>query len=850
MKFEDDKNGAVGNSFGFGSGTSSSFSSYSAKSFDSREHSGNVNFSKNFSHYSSFESSGLSTSTAMASIRGGGKTISQSAGSHHDDDHDHHAHAPNEITSAGSTYNPSAGPSATDPYYVNALKSGYVWANSGTGVTINYKFWSALPSYYSGADQESTNFQPFTAAMKTATQEILGLLQNIVNVTFVQVSSESSAQLGFAQAQLTAGAGAWAYYPGSYSKAGDVWTNNLYATSTQDVTHGLYGYQTLLHEIGHAMGLKHSFSGSTVLTGAEDTSRYTVMSYSWPFYAESYMLYDIAALQTLYGANTNYATGNNNYALLSGHVYTIWDAGGTDTLDGSALTADATLNLNEGMYSSVGKTQNIAIAFGVSIENANGGSGNDIIYGNAIDNVINGNGGNDTIYGSAGNDTLDGGTGTDSVVYSGSLTDFVINIVNSTTVMLMSAATGTDLVSNIENFVFNNGTATFADLQALSSGNIDIINVAITSGKNTYSFDSILSSTSTIANTNLGMTGTAVNMFSMERTSSTDLALHVLSTKAPGKVTFTADADGSHITIDGTHKAMAVTFNGGAGDDSFTAASTITGNDTIHGGGGDDTVLAGNGNDAIYGDDGNDTLSGEAGNDTLYGGAGSDTMDGGIGNDTLYGGDGNDTAAGGIGNDKIYGEAGDDALSGGDGNDLLYGGDGNDSLNGGAGLDKLYGDAGDDTAHGGDSNDTIYGGLGNDALYGDAGNDTLYGEDGNDTLVGGLGKDTLWGGSGSDVFAFNAVDSSVDLIKDLTLTGVNADKINISDILIGYDALTDNINDFVRVTATSKSLTLQVNQDGAGADWQTIATITGSVFTGVTVNSLVASGQLIADQPL
>ncbi|HEY8191279.1 MAG TPA: type I secretion C-terminal target domain-containing protein, partial [Alphaproteobacteria bacterium] len=71
------------------------------------------------------------------------------------------------------------------------------------------------------------------------------------------------------------------------------------------------------------------------------------------------------------------------------------------------------------------------------------------------------------------------------------------------------------------------------------------------------------------------------------------------------------------------------------------------------------------------------------------------------------------------------------------------------------------------------------------------------------------------------------------------------------DILSGYDSLSDNINDFVRLTSVSaRGATLQINQDGTGADWSSAATITGSSFVGVTVDSLMASGQLITNQTL
>ncbi len=60
----------------------------------------------------------------------------------------------------------------------------------------------------------------------------------------------------------------------------------------------------------------------------------------------TYMLYDIKALQDLYGANMTYRTGNDTYtAPASGAAYTIWDAGGTDTISAGSVSASVTIDL-------------------------------------------------------------------------------------------------------------------------------------------------------------------------------------------------------------------------------------------------------------------------------------------------------------------------------------------------------------------------------------------------------------------------------------------------------------------------------------------------------------------------
>ena len=98
---------------------------------------------------------------------------------------------------------------------------------------------------------------------------------------------------------------------------------------------------------------------------------------------------------------------------------------------------------------------------GVIIENAHGGSGNDLITGNAADNKLTGAGGNDTIDGAGGNDTA---------IYSGTRLDHVATLLAngsiSTTDQRFGSPDGTDTVSNVENFQFSDGT--FNQTEALN----------------------------------------------------------------------------------------------------------------------------------------------------------------------------------------------------------------------------------------------------------------------------------------------------------------------------------------------------------------------------------------------
>ncbi|MBW8816045.1 MAG: M10 family metallopeptidase C-terminal domain-containing protein [Caulobacterales bacterium] len=355
---------------------------------------------------------------------------------------------------------------------------------AGQSVTITYGFRADAP-FQMPSDTEG--FQRFNAQQIVQAEKALLAWSDVANITFVRVGSGTEGEAAYSDEATIlygdyssgeAGSAAFANYPGNInplSSAGDVWVN-INAGSNGFPTSGNYGAQVLVHETGHAIGLAHpgdyNASATGVITYAndaeyyEDSRQYTVMSYFSETntgasyggqYAATPQLDDIRAAQYEYGANMttrtddtvygfNSTAGRDWFSATSGAtklIFAVWDAGGNDTFDFSGYSQNQVIDLKAGDFSNVGGlVGNVAIAQGVSIENAIGGFGSDTITGNGADNRLSGAAGADNIYGGAGNDTVDGGEGggsylrgeegNDSIVGGGGFDDINGNQGNDT----------------------------------------------------------------------------------------------------------------------------------------------------------------------------------------------------------------------------------------------------------------------------------------------------------------------------------------------------------------------------------------------------------------------------------
>ena len=319
------------------------------------------------------------------------------------------------------TVEPPPDPDAL-PYYIDALlppeeaKRLNYPDPVGTPVTVTYTFLEAVPSYYgSAAASIGETFRPFSSQQREATRAALAEIERFTNVTFVEVASPEEATITFGLRDLGDGTLGSAWYPIGTSVGtiySDVWIDTEVAGDT--FIAGTPGFFVLLHELGHALGLEHP-----ALPISEDNRQHTVMDYSaHPTMGgdvTGYQLFDIAALQYLYGADTDATAGDDVYGFsaLDGIIRTLWDAGGHDVLDLSDSAYAVALNLNAGTFSTVSASgsNNVALAFGTVIEDAVGGAFDDVIIGNPAANRIEGGAGDDTLTGGGGGDVFVFGTG-------------------------------------------------------------------------------------------------------------------------------------------------------------------------------------------------------------------------------------------------------------------------------------------------------------------------------------------------------------------------------------------------------------------------------------------------------
>ena len=343
---------------------------------------------------------------------------------------------------------------------INGLLSGYAW--SGSVITYSFPTSSSVygtPASY-GDPAPFNGFQALSAAQMAVVQRGFALISQYTGLQFQQITETSTAHAMIRLADSASPSTSYAYYPSTAATAGDVFYGNI---RNSVPTIASYAFDTILHEIGHALGLKHGQQADATfgtLPANHNSTEYSIMDYyayagaPTSYYTnaggsgvQSYMIDDIAALQYLYGANfgshangsvyswspstgEEFIDGVGQGASTTNTIYeSVWDGGGTDTYNLSNFSSNLTVDLRPGAWSTFSSGQ-LAYLDGSNpsvrargsivnadlyngsvaslIENVIGGAGNDTLTGNDVNNVIDGG---------AGSDILTGGLGRDTFVY-------------------------------------------------------------------------------------------------------------------------------------------------------------------------------------------------------------------------------------------------------------------------------------------------------------------------------------------------------------------------------------------------------------------------------------------------